>query len=442
MHIARLPSALPSSRLGINYFPDTLHFSEKDLHAWLPEIQAMGAEWLVLRAPRGRAIPEPFLRGLLGAGIQPILRFDLPCDLSLRNEDFALLFHAYASWGVRYVALFDRPNLRSSWPAAGWAQNDLVERFLDIFLPLANLAVEKGLIPVFPPLEPGGDYWDTVFLRAALHGLHRRSQVNLLQALALGAYAWVDRRPLDWGAGGAERWPGARPYFTPRGEEDQRGFYVFDWYLSISRAVLGRELPILLLGAGPRLAETDAGADLLLDHARGCHDIARRLKAAEPFAETPPAVSSAVLCANFWLLSAVDHSPHLSSAWFPPAGDPLPAAAALKQLHLQELPIPAPPGLFTSPGAPAAQANGHPISHYLLLPLQEWGLPEGRLDAIQPFIQKHHPTVGFSTAEAALAARVTVVGGAQAFSENALDFLRRNGCQVVCIQGDGTDIAP
>ncbi|MCI0519334.1 MAG: hypothetical protein L0Z70_03660 [Chloroflexi bacterium] len=438
----------PVSRLGFHYFPDTLHYSEKDLNAWLPELNAMGVGWLVLPAPHDRAIPEAFIRGLLHAGIQPVLHFALPVDGSIRQDDFELLFHVYASWGARYVALFDRPNLRSSWPSAGWPQGQLVERFLDIFIPLANKALEKGLRPVFPPLEPGGDYWDTVFLRAALQGLIGRGQVNLLHALSLGAYAWADGHPLDWGAGGPESWPGARPYITPPGQQDQRGFYIFNWYLSLARAVLGRELPILLLGAGRRVQSQPADDDFRLEHARTHLEIARRMRRVTPVvaqeADRPP-VPASVLCANFWVLSASERSAHRADAWFPAQQEALPAAAALKQLHIQDLPAPLPDvfpitGDAVAAGSPAGQ-NGHPISHYLLLPLQEWGLPDWQLDSIRPFITKHRPTVGFSTAEAALAARVTVVGGAQAFSENALDYLRRNGCQVVCINGDGTEIA-
>ncbi|PKP01191.1 MAG: hypothetical protein CVU11_15960, partial [Bacteroidetes bacterium HGW-Bacteroidetes-6] len=41
---------------------------------------------------------------------------------------------------------------------------DLVERFLDRFLPLANQVVSEGAVPVMPALEPGGNYWDTAFL--------------------------------------------------------------------------------------------------------------------------------------------------------------------------------------------------------------------------------------------------------------------------------------
>jgi hypothetical protein len=85
--------------------------------------------------------------------------------------------------------------------------------------------------------------------------------------------------------------------------------------------------------------------------------------------------------------------------------------------------------------------TNHPISHYLLLPTYEWGVSEWHLDVAKPFIKKYAPTVGFSIQEASLAARITVVGGPQTFSEEALDSLREKGCSVERISGDGTSIA-
>ena len=87
--------------------------------------------------------------------------------------------------------------------------------------------------------------------------MQRRGQTHLLETLILSANAWVDSRPLDWGAGGPERWPNARPYRTPVDHQDQRGFYIFDWYLAISQSVLGNPLPVILVGAGSRLTLTN-----------------------------------------------------------------------------------------------------------------------------------------------------------------------------------------
>ena len=83
----------------------------------------------------------------------------------------------------------------------------------------------------------------------------------------------------------------------------------------------------------------------------------------------------------------------------------------------------------------------HPIKHYMLLPLYEWGVAEWHLEVIKPFVQKHQCTVGFSLEEARYAKRVTVVGSTLTFSDNDLDDLRLQGCQVERIDGNGTSIA-
>ena len=177
------------NRLGFHYFPDTIHYRQSDLENWLPRLKQLGAGWLVLQAPAERALPESFLRGLLEAAIEPVLHFPLALDQAFDTQAFEVLFQSYARWGVRYVALFDRPNLRSTWGGIAWAQTELVERFIDRYLPLAEACLEAGLIPVFPPLEPGGDYWDTSFLKAALESLQRRGKDALLSKLVLGVYA-------------------------------------------------------------------------------------------------------------------------------------------------------------------------------------------------------------------------------------------------------------
>ncbi|MEK6256944.1 MAG: hypothetical protein N2C13_06485, partial [Chloroflexota bacterium] len=83
----------------------------------------------------------------------------------------------------------------------------------------------------------------------------------------------------------------------------------------------------------------------------------------------------------------------------------------------------------------------HPIEHYLLLPVYEWGVADWHLDVIRPFVKKYKPTVGYSMEEAANAARVTIVGGAKSFPQASIDDLKANGSAVEQIEGDGTVIA-
>jgi len=464
-------------RLGFHYFPDSLHYSLRELKSWLPVLRSLGSTWITLVAPESRAIPEPFIRSLVDANIEPVLHFDLPLDILTRRNSLRILLESYKNWGVKYVALFDRPNQRAVWPGTAWAQPELVERFLDIYLSLAETLLSLDMIPVFPPLEPGGDYWDIAFLRAALRGIARRGKYALIEKLVLGAYAWPGNRPLTWGAGGPERWPGARPYFTPPGVQDQRGFYIFDWYMTISKAEIGRRLPVMLLKAGSRPGDqqdSDCAPIDAASHAARNMKIARAMsgdfeaslpagtngkgsgQTANPKSDLlSEAVPPEVLCCNFWLLASDAHHPEASHAWIKSDGSQLPVVeimrrwVARRQTTSRVLQRDAARrkgngnGHGKEPAAVLALAdeNGHPIDHYLLLPVYDWGVHDWHLEIMRQFVKQYQPTVGFSVAEASLAKRVTIIGGVQAFPEEILKVLRESGCQVERVTADGTLIA-
>lgn len=307
-------TSIDTARLGIHYFADCDHYQLADQERWLPRLRQLGLRWIVLRGPDHVAIPQTFVESLVDAGIQPIVQLRLSLKSPPAASELAAILRAYATWGVQHVVFFDRPNLRSSWPTVGWTQRGLVERFLEVFQPLAHTAIEAGLTPVFPALEPGGDYWDTAFLRAALEELVARGENQLLDKLALGAYAWTNGRPLDWGAGGPERWPATLPYVTPDDSQDQRGFRIFDWYNTISRAVIGREAEILVVAAGEHDGSKSEAA-----HNSQAKEMARAMSLPASDAEAVPAN---VIACNFWLLSAAAGAPQAGHTWFDPQGAP------------------------------------------------------------------------------------------------------------------------
>jgi hypothetical protein len=430
------------ARLGFHYYPDTLHYGEKDLLIWLPELKKMGAAWLVIQSAPDRAIPETFIRGLLQARIEPVIQFQLPLPNPPDEKDLRPVLEAYAHWGARYIQLFDRPNISASWSISAWFQEDLVERFLDRYLPLASAILDLGMTPVFPPLEPGGNYWDTAFLKSALESLERRKQAGLLEKIALSAYAYTFEKPLDWGAGGPECWPAVRPYFTPEGSEDQLGFRIADWYTAIARDTLGKDLPIFLFGVDLQ-ANPDGNqgerftSEVFTSFVReiaGSLIIKEQEKALQIGEEILP-INPAVICASFFLLAAEEESPYQKFAWYDAEGSPMPVVEAIKNwasansAPVQEKSLP--------PVVPGSQR----LAHYLLLPTYEWGVADWHLDVIRPFVKKYQPTIGFSLKEASLAEQVTVIGNTQVFSDSDLDQLRSNGCRVERISGDGTSIA-
>ncbi len=411
-------------KIGFHYFPDTHHYTQNDLNTWLPILNSLDAGWLVLQAPLERAIPEAFLVGLFEAGIQPVLDFQLSPDRIPPPQEMAFLLRIYARWGIKYATLFKKPNLRASWESSNWTQSDLVERYLDIFLPQAETCLHLGMLPIFSPLEPGGDYWDTAFLRAALEGIQRRAYPGLVREIIIGAVARTGGHPLKWGSGGPERWPGAHPYFTPPHEEDQRGFRIFDWYNAYIQAVLRAPRPLFLFEAGETAGEEDASQAHEQTNLAIAHLLAgKTVEGSEP-------IPANVIGGAFWLLAADVDDPLNSQAWFRTPSDPHPIAVALEKEF---------PGL----PQPEASTNGdaYPISHYLLLPTYDGQISDAHFDLIRPFVKKHHPTIGFSLQEARQARRVTILNGAGTYPDQEISQLRLAGCIVEEIDDHGINIA-
>jgi hypothetical protein len=283
-------------------------------------------------------------------------------------------------------------------------------------------------------------------LRSALQKLRRDGHDELLDTMVLGVHAWAGDASLNWGAGGPERWAGARPYSTPEGEQDQLGFRIFDWYAAISEAVLGRTLPMIITagGSAPGKGRYSLIKDVeIVDHAARNLQIAMLMSdenKAIPELEPVPAY---VLSCNFWLLAAKSCCSNAKAAWYEVDGQANPVAEAISEWQRnQNGPVqPERESKSVQVTVEPVNPSEHSIQHYLLLPVYEWGVADWHLDVIRPFVKKYQPTVGYSLDEAAKAARVTVVGGAKSFPLETIEELRAGGREVMQIEGDGTVIA-
>lgn len=424
------------SRLGFHYFPDDAHYRDVDLAAWLPELTALGASWLTLTGSLARAIPESFVRGLIENEIQPVIHLPLDPVRRVDQDILRSLMRAYAGWGVRYVVVFAEPNSRGAWTPADWGRMGLIERFVEILLPCLRIASDAGLVPVFPPLAPGGDYWDTAFLDAALAALLRRGESEWLGRMALGAYLWAFNRPLDWGQGGAARWTEAKPYLTPPGSQDQRGFRIFEWYDEVARARMGRSLPILCLAGGARLGDSMDPHFAPVDEGRhtSCN---LQIASAAVRGELP----EYLLNVSFWLLTAEADSPVAAQAAYRPDGTTLPLISNLKQLSYQHK-LARPKAATTAAAATArslSQNDFKPLYHYLLLPVFEWGVSDWHWNSTFEYVKAFRPAIGFSPNEAAMARNITIVGNEQGVPAEVEQALKVAGSVVDRISGKDGD---
>ena len=306
-----------TNKIGFHYFQDTAHYTNKDLNTWLPELVKLNASWLVLLSDSSRAIPEQFIHGLKTANITPIVHFYFRLPDAPSPADMRAIFEAYAHWGVKHVVLFNKPNQINSWSSASWSQQDLVERFIDRFLPLANEALRSGLTPVFPPLEPGGDYWDTSFLRSALASIKRRGGDNTLNRLSYAVTTHTFGHDLSWGAGGPQKWTSSKPYFTPAGSEDQCGFNNWQWVESIAKNAGVSDVTLFQFGCGLK-SRSEYYSPVI--HSEIVEEFLQKIQ--------DPSLSS-VKASLFWLLSAESGTEEYSQAWFKSDGKTLPIVKVL-----------------------------------------------------------------------------------------------------------------
>ena len=398
---------LSTARLGWYYDPEDVHYTQVDLAAWLPELKALGAHWLVMRASPARAVPEAFILGLKEAGIEPVVH--IPSRIgNLTERTLKPLLWSYQQWGVRYVVAYDRPNLRASWDCADWGRKALVERFIDRCLPLLLAQAEVGLEPVLPALEPGGDYWDLAFLEATLESIARRGQRDLLEQLTLAIYAWTYGKSIEWGSGGAAQWPEAQPYHTPTRCENHLGFNLYEWYAEVTAKVLGKPLPMLVVAGGalPSNGEQNPRSDPYIEQNVS---IVRALGSTQ--------VPDTVLNFSFYHLWSTPENPEHTSAWFHTPHEPRPIVAAVQRLS--SLPSKSPP-----PDA------AKPLAHYLLLPEKLEDHFDVAWQAIFPFVRSQQPVVGFSVQEARMAKKVTIYGDAASVPSSVEQALQSEGCTV------------
>jgi hypothetical protein len=414
-----------NKRLGFHYFQDTLHYLERDLSQVLPELKSLESAWLLLKSPHTVAIPEEFITGLIANGIKPIVHFDFQVNSNVKPEDIRILLTQYAKWGVKYVIFFDKPNTKKAWMPGTWSQGDLVERFLDRYLPFVRLAEQNGMTPVFPALEPGGDYWDLSFLRKAFQLAKQRRSLEFGANLHIAVSAQSFSHPIDWGNGGGMKWRMPRPYAkTEIGEQDHFGINTYQWYAQIAKNTLNCSPKIILLYMGA--ADLKKGKmDENLDYDRLVNLV---IDDADLLVEDFTIDKNVIACL-FWLMNTPkkrDRQDTTPTTLFetqeqtkPEWIEDLQAKVEETQRHTAEFNV-----------AESLADWIHPIDHYLLLPSYEWGIPVNTLDKVRPIIAESRPTIGFSISEACNARKVTVWNENGAFSEQDIQTLREAGCNI------------
>ena len=408
-------------RIGFSYFTSPNYQLHSQLSDWLPIMKDFGASSVIFQSDFLRAIPEDAFIISRESGIKPIVHFtsELPKARDLKKT--AILVDIYKKRGVEEIIFGDRPNLKGAWPTASWHDKNLVEHFLDRFIPLASYAVQQGIRPVFPPLQPGGDFWDTSFIDLAISSLKNRKLESILQNLILSSFGYTFGKPLSWGMGGPERWTGAKPYQLQDGQEDQLGFNNFEWVKKIAERNLGFEVPVIILEAGFHgKSNQEKNKDEILKSIKSIL-AALGKGSAKDLTDSAIKFPASVLGCYFSLEKIrILMDGHL----------PLTQFFEIFELPKQEK-------------KPESKINKEPkiISHYLLLPSHAGSVSDVVLNKVRPIIKKFKPAVGFSLFEASFAQNVSIFPDPILFTEEKINQLRSAGCKVEILPDSGIEIA-
>ena len=407
--------------IGFHYFPDDSHYRSADIDHWLPKLHDLGATWLTLISSTNRSIPETFLSPLIQSGIEPIIHIKTDHIMPLDIDEMDSTMHAYANWGVKYLCIFDCPNIRTSWKSGDFDQKNLVERFVDCWIPIAQLQLACGLPAILPPLYQGGTYWDTSFLSTVLKTIIDRQHHEILDNLILGIYSLAGAHAADWGRGGNKAWPASQPYRTPPGSQDQTGFWSFNWYAEVMENIIGETRPMLMLAGGARRGQIDPKTNQKKDTA--WHTTCNTTIAHAMLAGHLP---DYLLNVNYWLLCAQADDVESDDAWLPNKGLIAPAAKELKNMIAKTY-----PDMITLGKEYINSLNTKKsLKHYILLPRFNWGLSKWHWNMAGPLVQDHDACCGYSVDTALLAETVTILANHHEIGLDVENKLKQSGCTI------------
>ena len=410
-------------KIGFSYFSFKDYLLDHQLALWFPAMQKWNASHVIFTGNFDIAITEDVFRKAQEFGLEPIVHFNTILPSARKFNDTAFILDLYRKWGVTHVIFGDQPNTKRGWLLSGRQDETLVDQFLDRFIPLANHALKIGLTPIMAPLMPGGEFWDCAFLELALDGLKQRKMPQLFDGLVLSSNGFTFNKPLSWGEGGPERWPGSKPYFTPDGQQNSLGFHNFEWVQAISQRVIGKKLPVIILDAG------NPGPNIDFEHEKSFEDNLRKILQAchnIDYSEKNrgnefPILDESVLACNFSLdtMKKIFGEPFSIEIL-----DPIFSQTQSKICRPKTL----------------AGREKH-IAHYLLLPSYASGVSDSVLNKVRPLIKKFKPTVGFSLEEALNAVKVSVFPDSNVFTDEQINRLRNAGCEVEILPQSGIEIA-
>jgi len=218
-------------RFGV-HTPSNYYWVPSNLIEWCDDAKRHGVGAVTVWANDKHQVD--FCKALIDHGIEVIYR---PGQNLIPSQFIGGIYEAYRDVGVRYCQFYNEPNLSAEW------QDDRKinpEFFAENWAGKCKALKSIGMIPVVPPLSPGGNFWHPDFFHRMMNWWKNQGMLpELLRGCVLGIHN--------------------RPTVNPPDDEGVCSFNGYKYYRQWMMDIMGFTLPMVAPEAG--YEPSDVGHD-------------------------------------------------------------------------------------------------------------------------------------------------------------------------------------
>jgi hypothetical protein len=230
--LSSFPRPTNDNGRGLHWFPTTFQ-TRAVVDRFVPELKAMRIRWVVIVQGMDdwNILANDYLIDRLAEraeGLMVVMRIDRQVG-AMDWQRLGWIVARYRERGVRYVQIYNEPNLIEEW---GARESPTPEQFVAYWIQAAEVVAANGGLPGFAPMSPQRDDSDLVFFQAALEELKRLKRFDLVNQMWLSIHNY--------------------------GDLTQDGFFRYRRYDALVRQTFGKSLPMIITEGGLADAEQTA----------------------------------------------------------------------------------------------------------------------------------------------------------------------------------------
>lgn len=220
-----------STGFGV-HTPSNYYWVPSNLIEWCEDAKRHGVSCVT--AWSNDKFQVDFCKALIDHGIEVIYR---PGQNLIPSQFVGGIYEAYRDVGVRYFQFYNEPNLHAEWKDERKASP---EYFAELWADKCRAIKSIGMIPVVPPLSPGGNIWHPDFFHRMMNWWKSHGMLpDLLRGCVLGIHN--------------------RPTVNPPDDEGACSFNGYKYYRQWMKDIMGFTLPMVAPEAG--YEPSDVGHD-------------------------------------------------------------------------------------------------------------------------------------------------------------------------------------